>query len=731
MLVSFSFSCCLAGESGLLQLCGGCYLQWRLFASQSGVPPGPESLKHWEASQPRNGRRFAESRVSRPGLSTTDILEGGSTGSYDYEQEGAYEDESLEDIQDEASLKAIFYGIIQDGQPETILNALLDPRFEELVGSLPQTIFVEVFHLLSPAYFVDPYREIHRPLHPSAVDVKQYRSLDSIFDEFVNNLATVVNIRQSAGHTLGLAEYTHLLDCARSIGDAIMADSIWHNMREDEIYPDVRCYNYYMEAKVWDTAYTGREKYNLRMTPYAYRKRRFFNPNQGWQGYGTAGRSVRKEVLQIFNEMTEMGNHGDEATFINVILASSRVGHIKGMKNVLKTVWNVDIDALMDNVDESDLPEVTYYDRSSPLHPTHRLLFTVAHAFGTNNDIPAALKAIDFISRSYDLVVPEKVWLELFERSFVLSRPRFGPDAKRNAKGKVSYEFLNTMFQTMISPPFSVRPTIEIHHMLAKTAWDRARLSEFQYHMRAAYDLLAETRRKRRTARLILEGYLGGPMSRSSRRRMPQIDPLLLQSRALADAVNTYDILRLRTAQQTMIVERLARLLLIHHRWTGRDNPAWERCLLPQALEEWQDFLPQSFVYRTKGGMVQFRGATRWYQRNLTGHNRVPVRRPIGESDAALEAEASEIDDDFFWEKFRQKRPFLDLDSAPINRLYWETTTNKGEAFETTPTYWAEDTTVESDAFQHDPNGGRVTQKADETSSSFDHGHIPGPFSMA
>ncbi|KAF7593345.1 hypothetical protein BBP40_011635 [Aspergillus hancockii] len=629
--------------------------QWRSFSSSNYL---------WNViNEPHNGLTFTESRVAKPRLSATDVLEGGH---HDYGHQAAAPVQSIEDVE---ALRATFYAIIQDGQPDQVMNALLDPQFENLVGSMPQTVFVEVFHLLSPAYFIVPYREIHRPIHPTAIEVKKYESLDSIFDEFANNLATVIRIRQSAGHILGLAEYTHLLDCARSIGDALMADYIWHNMTEDEVIPDVTCYNHYIEAKVWDKSFTGKEKYHLRMTPFAYRKRRFFNPNVGWQGYRTAEQSVRKEVLQIFNEMTELGYHGDETTFINLILASSRVGHVTGIKNVLKTAWNVDVDALLIH-DQSSIPVALPYDRSSPLYPSGRLLFAVAHAFGTNNDISAALRAIDFISSAYDIPVPETVWLELFERSFVLSRPRFGPDAERNAKGKVSFEFLKTLYETMTSETFNVRPTIEMHHILAKTAWDQARLSEFQHHIRAAYDLLRETRQQRRTTREIIETYLGGPSSSGSPRRRLAIDTTALQSRAFAEAVHTYDILRLRTAQQTITMERLARLLFIHHRWTGRDNPAWERRLLPQVLEEWRDFLPESLTYYTTGGLVQFYGRTNWGQQRVTPHNRVQVRRPTAENGITLDEEARQMDDDFIWAQYLRSNPDLDLEFAPLKRLF-------------------------------------------------------------
>ncbi|EAW17545.1 uncharacterized protein NFIA_074650 [Aspergillus fischeri NRRL 181] len=548
-------------------------------------------------------------------------------------------------------LKNEFFSIVRDGQPDLVMNALLDPKFEVLVGSLPESTFVEAFRLLSPAYFTDPFRAIYRALHPSAVALKGYPQLDRIFDKFACNLASIVSIRRSAGHTLGLAEYTHLLDCARSTGDALMADHVWHAMRQDDVVPDVHCYNYYMEAKVWDGAYTGREKYHLRVTPFAYRKRSFDDPNLGWKGYGTARRSVRKDIMMILNEMTEEGTSGDEGTYVNVIMASSRVGSTETMKHVLKTVWNVDIDALAAPGDSSSLPRPKKYDRSSPLYPSSRLLFAVAHAFGTNNDIPGAMGAVSFISSSYDIPVPEEVWQELLERSFVLSRPRFGKDAQRNIKGKVPYEFLTALGQTMKSEPFNVQPTMEMYQLLAKTAWDQVKLPDFRQYMESAYAILEETRRKRRTARAIIENYLGPPQSEAtaSDTGRPCADPKLLLSRAFTEAVHTYDVLRMHTAQQTTIMERLAKLLLIHPRWVGRDNPVWERQLLPRVIEEWQDFLPKSVLLQIGSGDVYVHGETCWGDRLLNTHRRIPVRRPTVDNGLVLDEDARELDDDFFW----------------------------------------------------------------------------------
>ncbi|OJJ51001.1 hypothetical protein ASPZODRAFT_306030 [Penicilliopsis zonata CBS 506.65] len=626
------------------------------------------SARGWPATRPLGAflkSQYAPSvPTGSPQLSSPSVLEGG--GGKEEQQETEKEKEN------DAGLKArFFYKIIRGGQPDQIIHTLADPRYAELVGSLSQVAFVEVLHLLSPTYFIDPYREIHRPLHPTAVQVKNCRSLESIFDEFATKLANIVLARRRAGHVLGLAEYTHLLDCARSMGDADMAEVVWQDMQEDGVLPDIRCYNLHMEAKVWDTSYTGREKYRLRMTPYAFRKRRVvFEEANGWQGYGTATRSVRRDVMGLFNQMTMSGNEPDETTFATVILASGRVGHVAGVKSVLRHVWNIDMDTLAEDKGTTSQPPVTPYDRTSPLHPTGRLLFAVAHAFGTNNDISAALQTIGFISRAYNITVPDAVWLELFERAWVLSRPRFGPDAARNAKGQVSSEFLTAVYQTMTADPYNVRPTIEVYHALAKTAWDQSRLAEFQGYMDLAYEAFRETRQQRKTARTILERYLN-TLAESSSEALGGL-------REFADAVNTYHLLRLRTVQHELTIERLARLLLIHDRWMGRDNVAWEHQLLPRLLETWRDFLPESVTYATRGGVVKFRGRTFWGDANIRAHRMVPIKRVV--EDAGPQEERY-LDDAYVWARYRERMPTL-FNREPFNRVTERVTEGVTERFE-------------------------------------------------
>ncbi|PLB44371.1 hypothetical protein P170DRAFT_440672 [Aspergillus steynii IBT 23096] len=556
------------------------------------------------------------------------------------------------------------------------MSALTDPLFEGLVGAMPSSTFVGVFLSLSPAYFIEPFRTLHRPLHSTTVHVSGYKRLEVIFEEFIHNVTAVAQIRQSAGHKLGLAEYTHILHCASSIGDAILADQAWHNMKEDGVHPDLACYNHLMSAKVWDSAHSGLQRYRLRMTKYVYRKRGYMYPNPGWTGFGTKERSVRKEVVRILNEMMENGFQGDENTFIHVLMSSSRVGNSQGIKRILKAVWNVDVDALLEKAPDIEIEPVTPFPRFSPLYPTKNLLFAVAHSFGNCSDMPAALCAIEHISESYGLIVPAEVWRELLERAFVLSRRRWGLDFEGKDRGQVLPSFLCELYDTMTSEPSNVEPTAHMHSIMAKLAWAERDLPLFKHHLDATYDLLAETRRKQKLARAKVAAYLINTRTSQGPKIRGQFQLTRFKSRPFANAVYEYDLLRLRAAQATMLISRLVRLLIIRKNWDfpGKTELDWERRLIPQILDEWRDFLPDQIHYHTTGGVINRKGPRTWRFRRYTEFDQMPIRHSTAENGLKKrEFDPKEIEDDVFWARLLAKYPhFLNSRALhPMNRLFF------------------------------------------------------------
>ncbi|KAK2804247.1 hypothetical protein FQN51_002336 [Onygenales sp. PD_10] len=385
--------------------------------------------------------------------------------------------------------------------PDMAAYAFLGPeKTQASTYSLPETHFAEAFSLLSPSHFIEPYKKLHRRFHPAVAHWKGFKTLEVIFDQFKRMLYAAVRKRRSAGFTLGIAEYTHLLDCARSMGDAELADSIWADMQVDGIEPTLECYNHCMEAKVWHHAYVSKERYNLRFSPWVYYKRSLPNPEPGFQGFRTGPGGVRDEIYQDLEHMNSKGLRPDVTTFINIMTASAREGHMVAVENILKTVWNIDVAALSQG-DPSTAPPVSQIDRSSSLYPTTNLLFTIAHIFGSNNDLATALQLVDFVSREYKIEISPAVWNELFEWSFVLSCKKWGTKGNERNPIRISRSTVEQLFYTLTGPPHNMKPTMEMYDFLVKSAWDRRDLQAVLMYMRSGRALFHKSLERRNQAK--------------------------------------------------------------------------------------------------------------------------------------------------------------------------------------------------------------------------------------
>ncbi|EEP80145.1 predicted protein [Uncinocarpus reesii 1704] len=525
--------------------------------------------------------------------------------------------------------------ILEEAQPGRILAALKSSaELQNAIQEVPAATYVELLRLLSPAYFIEPYKELHAHLHPLTAHLNRILPLTIRMAQFAEQLDAIVKLRRRAGHRLGLAEYTQLLSCSASMGYGQMASFLWTEMGEDGIEPTVECYNYLMEAKVWDRAYIAKENHRVRSTQWIYDKRRRYPRNPGYRGYRTGKDGVRDQVHQLFRAMVASGLIPNEATFINVMTAASREWDMKTVKTTLQTVWGIDVD-LLEN-DPGSHPPVSIYATSSPLHPTPRLLHAVAHIFGSNNDFSMALKLVDFVSQSYNIPIPQRVWQELLEWSFVLSLERFG-DSGDSMVGKIPRNSPVKVFEVLTSSPYNASPNFKMYNILFKVAWIKQSKDTFD-HMKSGRELFRETLRTRnrlfhrllrRHGEIASTRNLNNPLDINPSRRSNQPDddevlPKPAHEYRLAplfpsitcpgdywDLYNTVKSLNIKVARELLYIQRWIRLILTRRKWRGTKEQ-WERLGVPNFIEEWKEFLPYQVFYHTKTGVVEFDPSSFW-----------------------------------------------------------------------------------------------------------------------
>lgn len=565
--------------------------------------------------------------------------------------------------------KEVLYAAFRKRQPDQILALMRDVYNRRVIEQMPDSVFVSAFLFLTPEHFLEPYKKILGRVHNHALRVKGYRPFTIIMKHYCTDLFLIFRIRQAGGNKMGLAEHTLLLRWAASAGDLSIAMLIWESMQRNKIKPDVECYNLLLTASLWDRVNAGKERYRLTVTRF-YMNARRESPRKrkiGYRGFGVRSSSVRIAVQTIIKQMHQLGIPVNQSTYANMLLAYGRVGYLGGIKDVLQSVWGIDVDKL---ADETQIhPPATAYPQSSPLYPSKDLIWTVAHAFGICNDMPSALRTVQFISEQYNIKITPEAWLELFERAYVLSKKPFNKNKLTSPPpmGLVPFSIVYKIYDMMEPAPTHSR--VHVYRKLARLANSRLVLRRYSNMLETAYNLLDETRKKRQRALLVLEKSLGFSL---------KIDPLntpfdeekVRFACGLTEvwkALREYEILRLEVMQQRLQVERIVALGVGTGRWKElTDYTAWTRQLLPEFLAEWKDFLPECFYVTLAhhGGKIEFHGRTTYLHQNIRPHHYEPIRRPRCGSELLDDKELEPMDD-YLWShiwlrlgRFTEKQPF-------------------------------------------------------------------------
>jgi Mitochondrial ATPase expression len=498
----------------------------------------------------------------------------------------------------------------QQVHPELVLYALLSTADgRRFVAQASPTSFEAAFCRIDPSFMLDPFKEIYYYMKPSLATQPRYRwvrAIDERLASFAQQLNEVVNLRLRA-HELTKGVCVHLLHCARVMGNESLARMVWQSLipqygLQREL--DVHAYNCYTEAICWSNAFSKTEQWRLRVTPRILALRRGKNPPPDLSGHRAGPIGLRHETLVYFRRMVEQKLDGNEETFTNLMVAMGREGDLSGAKSILKSVYNIDVDLLL-QLDEEEVETPTFYESDSPLRPTVRLLLTVAHVFGSNNDIVLAFKLVDFVSRQYDLRIPSNVWMHLYNWAFVLSiRRSSAKERQGQATGHVSYTFLDTLWTEMTDEPHNIKPDVVMYTHRARSMRDRGMLPESAENIQAAR---ANFRRTRGNAQRLGEELLTltDELLTSHRPENPQY---LVPAEWLH--------LRRQFVLSSLVEDRDLQLLIVAVRLTLTEQSRpehgyyqdWERRQLPNLIADFAEFLPNTLTYKTLGGRIEMTG---------------------------------------------------------------------------------------------------------------------------
>jgi hypothetical protein len=344
-------------------------------------------------------------------------------------------------------------------------------------------------------------------------------------------------------------------------------------------------------------------RHKVRVIPFYNLARQRERLGPGFTGYRIGEQGVKAKVMQFFSDMLKDGAIANEESFRTVITALAREGDVATVKAILRRMWNIDVDGLQSGKDEATLkPKAMQH--SHPLRPTANMLFTVAHAFGINSDIPTALRLVDFIARHYDLEIAKDTWNQLFEWTFVLSIPRTGVKANTDGtkKGQLPQQGLLNLWNTMTGAPYFIKPTMGMYNHLIRNLQNRDNVPLMYEKMREGIELYYAERRDAYEAFHAVEKQVQKAESHHSHNHSTPLESLRCE----------YERLDLIRRRNHFWVRRWIRLLLSTMRARVGIDHEQDWCLreIPRILWEWRSFAGtagNNIRYEIAGGQVDFK----------------------------------------------------------------------------------------------------------------------------
>ena len=488
--------------------------------------------------------------------------------------------------------------------PQTLLVEFWEQsRDPAVLAAIPATTFSEILRLLDRRRgFVAFFRE-YKQWHP-----KHYwmlLDLDRQFHQSLQDCRTLYRDiwqrrSRSVGH-MGVREYAGFLRLARNTWDGNAALSLMKDMLRRDVQPDLICYNSYFEARCWSDMWNPYERQLRRVIPYNQniRKYQFIRTpaDMTIKGYRIEKGGLKTEVTRMFMKMIGEGTMADTTAFCHLITALAREGDLDGVKSILRKIWDVDADAASEA--DNERQNKTLIPKDSPVYPNQALLFVIAHVFGSNNDVPTAVRLVDQFSRKFKLRIPYIAWSELLEWAFVLSTRRYNINDVRGVElGRLPLASVHRLWDVMTSKPYCIQPGIEMYDLMIRSMWRRLKI-DFMLQFVTEGVKIAQRHFQQHRNLVRMKDYL-------ERKGAYGAD-----AKDLAYYKRRIDVAHRRRFQSFVTVHKWFRLLLSKRRWFNDRNQyltIWERQGIPNVIKAmWRYRAASGVRYSASTGFIHLK----------------------------------------------------------------------------------------------------------------------------
>ncbi|KAF1346117.1 mitochondrial ATPase expression-domain-containing protein [Delphinella strobiligena] len=475
-------------------------------------------------------------------------------------------------------------------RPADILKSIIAVS-PEYLHAIPNNTFSQIIHLIQPQKTVGWAKTIHDTFSPKLVKQTEITPPDHIIEDYLRIILEAVTNRKRTGKRLNVNDYAILLKIAGAIGSKRVAKAFWNSMQTENIAPDMRCYNAYLEAIVHNAGNYSETMH--RIIPLTVRARSTMRLGADFVAYRFGEGGIREETLFLLDQILKGEQMPDAETLSLVIIGVAREGDLDTVKGILKNVWHIDVAALLqDDGVIQNLPR-NHLTPNSPLYPTKQVIFAIAHAFLVNNDVPAALRVVDAVSLTFNLPIIKETWAELFRYTWEMTRLRhYRLDSPI---GRLPKDSVQKLWKTMTDEPYNVKPSMDMYDIMIKSCEYQWKTQDMWFYMQRGLRSYIQSYKSAQQARASLEKAM---LQQKSNRQIN------VQRRRTEFALAEL----LRKRNRVHVGSWLRLLLASMKRWHMWDSELmWSTRRIPSILDEWSAFAPRIVTYEIPGGLVRIK----------------------------------------------------------------------------------------------------------------------------
>ncbi|KAF2718870.1 hypothetical protein K431DRAFT_348342 [Polychaeton citri CBS 116435] len=524
---------------------------------------------------------------------------------------------------------ALFDDAIDDNDQNLVARCLLAAAKlgdQTFISSIDNDTFTHVLEIMQPTENLMRLLHLQQDVSPSMVKRLGLTrsSLAALLHSRLVDLISV--IRRNSGCRLDLNQCKLALRSAALLDNKQYGHRAWQRLIEEGNTPDTECWNNFMSCTVWMHMFEPDARHQLRVIPFNMEMRQKDTLEKPFQTFRVGKGGVKEEASKTLGHMLASRCAPNEQTWTIYMTAAAREGDLATVKGTLKKIWNIDVEAIMQAEPGHGPPLEVQMALDSGLYPTERLLFTIAHCFSINNDIPTALRLVDTVSHAFNVVIPREVWAHLFEWTFVLSIPR--QRREQNAlqgtnAGRLPLPAVENLWSTLRGSPYHIEPTMPLYNRLIKHFFIRNNAPAIYEKMLEALQPMKEANALRVQSWKAMQAEARRPASKTSAIEVLRED---FETNFLISRRNNYYFkkwLRYLLASSATRVRTDAILSFSAKSSKEEDpntlpspgrtkqDPESSPCIftldvIPQILYHWRVFAPDTIYYEVPGGLVQF-----------------------------------------------------------------------------------------------------------------------------